>query len=188
MKEISFLSGLVIALGMSLLVKVAYPLMALLCGGVSATHLTIAGCVTAYLWALTALSPRRSGRLISVLVVPALECALLLLSLEPFLFLLVSLVLLWIGRVALTARGPLDAFLEGFLVVVAVVFMGWAALTTGSLGLLTWCFFLVLAARPLLRIPRLQEVAVARGVGCDSSSRFERSHAVAEKALARLVG
>jgi hypothetical protein len=121
-------------------------------------------------------------------VVPAVEWALVLLSLEPFVFLLISLVLLWIGRVALTARGTLDGLVEGILVLVGFVCMGWAVLATGSFTLLTWCFFLVLAARPFVRIAPLQEVALVRGVGCDSSSRFERSHAVAEKALARLVG
>ncbi len=189
MKEISFLSGLLIALGMSLAVKLLCPLVALFCGGAAAVQFTIAACVVSYLWILTALSPRKSGRLVCAVSLPVVECGLLLVPLQPLSFLLLSVVLVWVGRSVLLARGTLDVLVEGSLVAVAAMSMALAFMATGGLGLLTWSFFLVLAGRPMIQTSRRQTT----GAGHDPSSRsdsvssFEDSHAAAQRALARLA-
>lgn len=189
MKEMSFLSGLLIALGMSVLVKLSYPVLAILVGGAAAAQLTIAGCVVSYLWILTAFSPRKSGRLVCALVIPAIECGLLLVPMQPLAFMLISLAVLWVGRISLLARGALDALVDGSLVAVAAVSMGWAVVAKGSLGLLTWSFFLVLAARPLIRLPEAQrgDSELRHGDHSESDSPFYQAHAAAERALARLI-
>lgn len=189
MKEMSFLSGLLVALGMSLLVKLLYPVLALLAGGAAAAQLTIAGVVICYLWILTAFSPKKSGRLVCALVIPAIECGLLLVPMQPLTFMFVSLALLWIGRISLVARGALDALVDGSLVAVAAVSMGWAVVATGSLGLLTWSFFLVLAARPLIRIPgtKLREFQLHQNAHSELDRAFYQAHSVAERALARVI-
>ena len=190
MKEMTFLSGLLVALGMSILVKLGYPVVSLLLGSVAATQVVMAGCLAAYLWAVAALCPKRSGRLVCTILLPAVECGLLLIPMPSVVLLCASLVLLWIGRITLMARGALDAAFDGFLVCVAAGCMAWTLIVTGSPALLTWSFFLVLAARPLMRILALEGERKSPRIG-ETAARetcFEKSHVMAQRALARLVG
>ncbi len=189
MKGISLFCGVVVAASMALGATAVYPILSVLFGSFDALRLVMAGGVVIYLWVLTALAPRRSGRIVCAVAFPVIQIALLMVPMQLILFCFASVAVLWLGRVLLLGRRLLDGIVDASLLGIAVVAAEWSLFATHSLGLVTWTFFLVLAARPLIRVPEavLKVQGTPERRAAFEGAAFEEANRAAEQALTRLA-
>lgn len=189
MKAISVISGVGIAFCLAIATIVAQPLLGAVLGTYLTIRIIVLCCVVAYLAAVAAFSPRRSGRIFATALVVVAQHALFFCSLSSERYIVASIAVILAGRVLLLARGFVDLVVEVALVAVAAGCAGWAVICGHSLALGIWTFFLLLSARSLIGgIRPVANAANRLWAGhSDQGGRFENAFRAAEGALARIA-
>jgi len=179
MKTLSFWRGVLLAALISVVCAVVHLVLSKAMGGSSSLRLCVLGAALIYVWALLALTPKRSGRLLAAVFWLVLAMALIAFNPPLLVWLLLQTGFIWLLR-ALQSYDSLipaisDALLSGFALAAAIA----TALHTHSLFLALWSFFLVQAL--VAFIPVRANSAAAPG-----ESDFETSYRNAQIALRRL--
>jgi hypothetical protein len=175
-----FIEGAAVALALSLAGGAAHVLLGVLLP--SAGGLTLALVGLGYLLYLLHRAGHRAGR-VSALLLWLLATAGTL-AVAPALMVPVQLLLLWTLRALFFQRGPVAALLDLGLVGLGLGAALWAVITTGSLALGLWSFFLVQALFPSIPAARRRGPAEPRDTGDDPFERAERSAAASLRRLA----
>jgi hypothetical protein len=181
MNRPSFLEGTALALVAALLAAVVAGALPAVFGQTWASRALIAGLGLGYVLYLLHRSPRRVGRIATLVGWLAIAVAgwLLLGALVPYLTLHLGMV--WLVRSLYHQPGPLAAGLDLGLNLLASMSAVWALLHTGSVFLGVWTFFLVQAL--FVAIP---SVIGEGGSAPPSPDRFGEARRNAEQALRRL--
>jgi len=181
MKRPSFWHGVAVALVLSIVGALAFPLIKLLLGHGLALRGLIAGLGFAYLLVLLHESQVAVGRIVTVVVWLVLTACLFLFDPTLWVWLLVQVGLIWLVR-CLNLHGSLhaalaDAGLNGLAVAAGLS----TALHTHSVFLTLWTFFLIQALYAL--IPKLRGSSAQPETHAEG---FEQAYRTAEAALRRL--
>lgn len=185
MKQLTVLSGIMIALLFAVATPVAIFALQLFLPPWSALRVAIACGAVAYVVYLSASSQRRTGRTFVILASAVTAAALVVMRPTFGVYLMTVAAGVWAARTVLLARSPLHAVCDALLVCGALAAAATAAAWSSSAALAVWSFLLVLAGAPLL-----SGVAACAGVRAGGWSskerRFENAHQAAECALAAL--
>ncbi len=185
MKRPSFYQGVAFALAASLAGGAVHAALTALMPGTGGLRLIIAGTGLAYLLYLLSRSPERIGRVTTVLAWTLGAAAAWLTGPPLGLYVLAHLLMLWLARSLYFHSGVLSSLIDLGLSALALCAAVWALLSTGSVFVGLWCFFLVQAL--FVAIPeRLAGRFVSARPASASEDPFEHAHRAAEGALRRL--
>lgn len=190
MKRPTFLHGVGIALVLAFSGAALYAAVSPFTSSVGLLRLIVSGLALVYIVFLLTASPVRVGRFATfVLWLVAAAAASYLAPGLPA-FLLAHVLLLWLVRSLYYRSGVLPAMLDAGLSGLALAAAAWAAISTGSLFLALWCFFLVQAL--FVAIPERMSAPRnhgrrARGSASAVDDDFERAYRNAETAVRRLA-
>ena len=134
--------GMVVALLASLGGAAVFALLSTVFGN-GFLRLIVALLAFAYVLYLLLRSPERTGRISIMLLWTGAALLNLLLAPTLPLYLLVHLLLIWLIRALYYYHGLLPALMDLGLIGLAVPVAAWAWLSTHSLFMTLWCFFLV---------------------------------------------
>ncbi len=183
MKRPSFFEGVGVALTASIGGGVLFTVLITLFAGGFVLRALIAALGLLYVLYLLRCSEERVGRISAVAVWLAAASGIWLLGLGLPLYLLAHLGLVWLVRSLYFHASLIGAFADLALVSLGLAAGVWGWLTTGSVGIGLWCFFLVQALFVLIpaRIkPRSAQPAAAQ------TDRFQHAYRAAEAAVAKI--
>ncbi|MCU7917982.1 MAG: hypothetical protein KZQ95_06440 [Candidatus Thiodiazotropha sp. (ex Epidulcina cf. delphinae)] len=185
MKRPGFFEGVGVALAVSIVGSVLFSVLATLFAGGFVLRGLIAALSLLYLLYLLKRSEERVGRITTLTAWLAAALGIWLLGLSLPLYLLAHLGLVWLVRSLYFHAGLIAAFADLGLALFGVAAALWAWLTTGSLGLSLWSFFLVQALFVLIpaRFKRRKELSAGSQAEAD---RFQHAYRVAEAAVSKL--
>lgn len=184
MRHPKFLHGVGIALMLAFAGAALHAAMSPFAGPTGPLRLIVAGTALAYVIYLLAASRIRTGRFATFVIwlTAAVAAAYLVPSLAAFL--LAHTLLIWLVRSLYYRHGLLTALLDAGLSVMALAAAVWAAISTGSVFLALWCFFLVQAL--FVAIPDRISARRAQRAPAVVNDGFERAYRTAEAAVRRL--
>ncbi len=183
MKRPTFAHGAGIAFILSFCGAALYATVLPFVAGGGAFRLLVTLLAAAYVLYLLSSSKVRVGRVAIAALWLAAAAALWFASPTLALFLILHAVLIWLLRSLYFHSSVMPALLDLGLSGLGLAAGIWAALSSGSLFLGLWCFFLVQAL--FVGIPRSVAKAPARS-GPHVDASFQRAHRNAEIALRKL--
>jgi hypothetical protein len=185
MKSPSFPEGVVLALTAGVLASVAYTLLPGVLGLEWTTRGLVAGLGLAYVLYLLHRSAERTGRIVTLTAWLSLAGVGWFLVMDPLLYLVLHLGLIWLVRVLYHQPGPLAALLDLALNLFALMAGLWAFWHADSVFMGVWTFFLVQAV--FVGIPSLSNPSrKSNGLSEQQADRFQLAHRSAEAALRKL--
>ncbi len=183
-ERVSFVSGLLVALGLSLSGGAVLAVLAPLVGAEVGVKVVTAVLGLAYVSYTIGRSRERVGRVTTLVVWLSAALAVWLAGTTLVPYVLVHLGLVWLVRSLYRYSGVLPALVDAGLIALGTAFAAWAAARSESTALALWCFFLVQAFH--VAIPATLS---RRGAGsvADDEDGFDRARRAAEAALRRLA-
>ena len=186
MRQPTFMEGVAVALAASVLGSVLHTALTSIFTSDWVLRMLIAGIGCGYVVYLLSRSRERVGRTVTLVAWTLLAVALWLIKPSLTTYVVTHVVLIWFVRAAYFYSSVVPTLIDLGLTGLSLAAAVWAGHLTGSVFLITWCFFLVQALFVCIpnRIPRLAERGAADGEGVQ---RFERAYQAAESALRRLA-
>jgi hypothetical protein len=185
MKRPSFFEGVGVALATSVTGSMLFTVLASLFTGGFVLRTLIAALSLLYLLYLLKRSQERVGRITTLTAWLATAMGIWLLGLSLPLYLLAHLSLLWLVRSLYFHAGLLSALADLGLVLFGLAAALWAWLSTNSLGLSLWCFFLVQALFVLIPMHFKRRSGLRKDSQAEAD-RFQHAYRVAEAAISKL--
>jgi hypothetical protein len=186
MKQTTFFEGVGFALLASLAGTAAFIALTSVFAGGTVFRLLIAGISLVYILYLLARSHERVGRITAIAICLVITIVSWLFAPSTLVYILIQLSMVWLVRSLYFYSSVLSSLADLALTGISLALAVWAWLTTGSLLLSFWSFFLVQALFVL--IPR--NLARSRDRKTEHShidDPFERAHHTAEMALRNLI-
>ena len=186
MKQATFFEGVGIALIASIAGTAGFVVLSSVFAGGGIFRLLIAGMSLVYILYLLARSQERVGRITAITIWLIVSIVSWLFVPSILLYILIQLSMVWLVRSLYFYSSVLSSLADLALTGIGLAVAIWTWLTTRSLFLSIWCFFLVQALFVL--IPRKLARTRDRQVACShSNDPFERAHRAAEMALRKLI-
>ena len=185
MKNPTFSEGVLVALAAGLVSSVTYTILPGALGLEWTTRTLIAGLSLGYVLYLLHRSQERTGRFVTLTAWFGIAGTSWFMTLDPLLYLLVHLGLVWLVRALYHQTGPLAALFDLGLNLLALMAGYWAFWHADSIFMGVWTFFLLQAtfiAIPSLNKPR-RDGSPAPGHQID---HFQTACRSAEGALRKL--
>ena len=188
MTRLSILGGIGLAVLLSVTGKILLSSLLLLLPGYTAVKFTLAASVGAYLLLLLAKSRLRNGKIVAFCLWCAASAATFVFGASLFMFAILQLTLLWLIRSFCNYTSLVATLLDLALVAVGALAAFWAYITTGSVLLTIWCFFLtqsLFAAIPQRGLS-LKRQQISSTPSTTTMQRFQQACRSAETALSQL--
>jgi hypothetical protein len=186
MKQATFFEGVGIALIASIAGTAGFIVLSSVFAGGGIFRLLIAGMSLVYILYLLARSQERVGRITAIAIWLIATIVSWLFVPSTLLYILIQLSMVWLVRSLYFYSSVLSSLADLALTGIGLTVAIWAWLTTRSLFLSIWCFFLVQALFVL--IPRkLARSRDRQAAHSHSDDPFERAHRAAETALRKLI-
>jgi hypothetical protein len=186
MKRPTFFEGAGVALVASVGGGVLFTVLASLFAGGFVLRGLIASICLPYVLYLLRRSEERVGRVTTLALWLLASLGIWLLGLSLPLYLLAHLGLLWLVRSLYFHASLIAAFADLGLVLFGLACAVWAWLTTGSLGISLWCFFLVQALFVLIPAS-IKRRGAQSAASLPEADPFQRAYRTAEAAVAKLT-
>ena len=185
MKDLSFMRGVVIALGFAFVSSVAFIVIAPGMSFYWFVFLLVPILCFAYLLSIGQYRFRKAGWVSSLVLWCVFAGLLWLLSPSLVDYLLLHVVALSLMRTLFFHKNLLAMLLDFALSLFALGTSFWAMSHTGSLFLAVWCFFLVQAA--FIAIPGCTTATSSRSAATSNSQQFDVALRKAEEALRKVA-
>lgn len=185
MKNPTFSEGVLVALAAGLVSSVTYTVMHGALGLEWTTRILVAGLSLGYVLYLLHRSQERTGRFVTLTAWFGVAGASWFMTLDPLLYLLVHLSLIWLVRALYHQTGPLAALFDLGLNLLALMAGYWAFWHADSIFMGVWTFFLVQAT--FIAIPSLSNPGGDSNPAPDQQiDHFHTAYRSAEAALRKL--
>ncbi len=186
MKQATFMEGVAVALAASVIGSVLHTALTSIFASDWVLRMLIAGIGCGYVVYLLSRSRERVGRTVTLVAWVLLAGALWLIKPSLTIYIVTHVVLIWFVRSVYFYSSIVPALIDLGLTGLSLAAAVWAGHLTGSVFLITWCFFLVQALFVGIpkRVPRRAERGAADAEGVQ---RFERAYQAAESALRKLA-
>jgi hypothetical protein len=182
MKQPTFLEGVGVAFGLSLAGGAVLGASSLVLPGGWIFRGVVAGVSLLYVLYLLARSRERVGRITTVALWVLVAGAAWIAQPPLLLYVLTHVLLLWLIRSLYFYSSILSALADLALNGLGVAAAIWASVTTGSVFMGLWCFFLVQALFVAIPTTSRRGAGPGRNAG-ENDDRFEHAHRAAESAL-----
>jgi hypothetical protein len=188
-KTASYMREIVIGLLVSLVAAAAASALSFVLSPATVMRAVVAGVGFVLVLRAVASSREKSGRIVALLVWMSAALATAYAGIALPAYVAMHLALLWLARAFFVHRSFVAMLADFGLATLSISFAVWAAVSTSSVFLATWCFCVVQAAHVGIPafVARFSSRPDESPLGGDEYRRFDDAVAAAEAALRRIA-
>lgn len=183
MKAPGIISGIVFAIGASMIGSLLHTLLPLVVTTTASLMVTLALMSVAYLAFLLKKGRQKTGRITIFVGWTLISGVGFFLNLPIFYFILSQAALIWIVRSLVFQRSILSSLLDLALITIGLLAAIWALLQTGSIAATLWSFFLVQSL--FAHVPHLKRAK--ENYSSASEDPFQSAYRAATEAIQKLT-